>query len=274
MRINQNVAAFNAYRNLTQTNRETNITLERLSSSYRINRASDDAAGLVRSENLRTEVSGTLQALNNAQDGISFIQTSEGALSQAQAILQRVRALAIDAASTASSDGIAQQTETTQLLNEFEAIGQRATFGGIQSFQDFTTQPLVFHIGAGSAPADELLITEDLRLDLAFFDGGSLVGIDVTTDPDAVIVALDSALATMSGLRAVLGANQNRLEQTVSSLQVAQENLSASESRIRDTDMALEMVNLARHQILQQAGTAMLAQANMSPESVVALLNR
>jgi len=274
MRINQNVAAFNAYRNLTQTNRETNITLERLSSSYRINRASDDAAGLVRSENLRTEVSGTLQALNNAQDGISFIQTSEGALSQAQAILQRVRALAIDAASTASSDGIAQQTETTQLLNEFEAIGQRATFGGIQSFQDFTTQPLVFHIGAGSAPADELLITEDLRLDLAFFDGGSLVGIDVTTDPDAAIVALDSALATMSGLRAVLGANQNRLEQTVSSLQVAQENLSASESRIRDTDMALEMVNLARHQILQQAGTAMLAQANMSPESVVALLNR
>jgi len=272
MRINQNVAAFNAYRHMTTTGRELGQTLERLSSSFQINRASDDAAGLVRSENLRTEISSTIQALQNAQDGISFLQTSEGALSEAQSLLQRVRTLALDAASTASSDGAAQQIEVAELLSEFAAMGSRSTFAGISIFQDFTTTPLVFHIGAEAT--DELVINDDLRLDLANFDGGSLAAIDVSADADGAIVALDSAISTMSGLRAALGANQNRLEQSISTLQVAQENLSASESRIRDTDMALEMVNLTRHQVMTQAGTAMLAQANVAPESVIGLLNR
>ena len=247
-------------------------TLERLSSSFQINKASDDAAGLVRSENLRTEISSTIQALHNAQDGISFLQTTEGALSEATDLLQRMRTLAVSAASTASGPGDAQQIEFAELLNEFEAMGQRTTFAGINTFQDFSAQPLVFHIG--TATSDRLEIDDDLRLDITNFDAGGLSGLDLTIDADAALAAVDSGLATLSSKRAGLGANQNRLEQSISSLQVAQENLSASESRIRDTDMALEMTKLSRHQVMSQAGTAMLAQANVTPESVVALLQR
>ena len=270
MRINQNVAAFNAYRHLNTTGAELGQTLERLSSSFKINRASDDAARLVRSEGLRTEISSTIQALHNAQDGISFLQTSEGALSEAQSLLQRMRTLAIDAASTASGNAASQQIELDQLLAEFEAMGTRTTFAGVPAFQDFSAQPLVFHIGTD--PTDALAIDDDLRLDVLNYDGGSLNGLDLLNDADGAIVALDSAIATMSSMRAGLGANQNRLEQAINSLQVAQENLSASESRVRDTDMALEMVNLTRHQVMSEAGTAMLAQANLSPESVIGLL--
>ena len=272
MRINENVAAFNAYRHITKTSAEMGTTMERLSSSFQINKASDDAAGLVRSENLRTEISSTIQALHNAQDGISFLQTTEGALSEATALLQRMRTLAISGASTASGSAEAQQIEFSELLNEFEAMGQRTTFGGIATFQDFTAQPLVFHIGTAST--DRLEIDGDLRLEVATFDGGSLAGLDLTADADAAVAAVDSSLATLTSIRAGLGAKQNRLEQAIGSLRVAQENLSASESQIRDTDMALEMTKLSRHQVMTQAGTAMLAQANIAPESLIGLLGR
>ncbi len=272
MRINQNIPAFNAFRNLTKAGTELGNSMEKLSSGFQINRATDDAAGLVQSENLRSEVSGTIQAIQNAQNGISFIQTAEGALDEGHSLLQRMRVLAVDAASTASSDGAAQNAELQELLAEFDAVGTRSTFAGVGIFQDFSASPLVFHVGTGSGSANELQITEDMRLDTASFAGGALAGLDLTTDADGAISALDTAIEAMSAMRSNLGAGQNRLEQTINNLQVAQENLSASESRIRDTDMALEMVTFTRNQIMTQAGTAMLAQANTTPESVLRLL--
>ena len=273
MRINQNPAAFSAYRNLTANNALADRTLERLSSGQQINRATDDAAGLVRSESLRTQVSSTIQATQNAQDGVSFLQTAEGALGQVQAMLQRMRTLAIDAANTSSTTGEAQQIEVQELLDEIDAVGARSTFGGTKVFQDFTAAPLVFQIGTGSAAGDRLEIADDLRTDVGVFAGGVLSTLDLAGDPDGAITALDTALSEASAMRGSLGAKTARLEHAIDNLLVARENLSASESRIRDADMALEMVTLTSAQILSQSATAMLGQANTTPQAVLELLN-
>lgn len=275
MRINQNVAAFNAYRNLAVTTTQLSKSLEKLSSGFRINRAADDAAGLVKSESLRAEIGGTRQAVQNAQDGISFVQTAEGALNEVHAILQRMRDLAVSAANTATTDGSAQQAEIDQLVAELDAIGQRTTFAGSQVFQDYSSTNLVFHVGPGSGANHQLAIADDLTIDTS---GGAgifsvdLTAVDVTADPEQAIADLDTAIADVSSVRATLGATQNRLEHVIANLNVALENLSASESRIRDADMALEMVSFTRHQIMLQAGTAMLAQANAVPQAVFQLL--
>lgn len=275
MRINQNVAAFNAYRNLAVTTTQLSKSLEKLSSGFRINRAADDAAGLVKSESLRAEIGGTRQAVQNAQDGISFVQTAEGALNEVHAILQRMRDLAVSAANTATTDGSAQQAEIDQLVAELDAIGQRTTFAGSQVFQDYSSTNLVFHVGPGSGTDHQLSIADDLSIDTTGAAGifsVDLTAVDVTTDAEAAIADLDTAIADVSSVRATLGATQNRLEHVIANLNVAVENLTASESRIRDTDMALEMVTFTRHQIMLQAGTAMLAQANAVPQSVFQLL--
>ena len=280
MRINQNIMAFNAYRNIQTTNTQLGKSLEKLSSGYRINRAADDAAGLAKSESLRAEIRGTQQAIRNAQDGVSWVQTAEGALQEVHSILQRMRQLAVDAANTATTGGAEQQAEFNQLVEELDAIGKRTTFAGKAVFSNYDSgsggTALTFHVGAGSGADNKLTVELDLTIDVTgnagIFFNVNLDALDLTTAADAAIGALDLAIDAVSSVRSELGAKQNRLEHTIANLSVAVENLSASESRIRDTDMAEEMVAFTRHQIMAQAGTAMLAQANVVPQSVLRLL--
>ncbi len=267
LRINSNPAAVNAYRNLTSTNVGLGKSLEKLSSGFRINRAADDAAGLVKSESLRAEISGNKAAVRNAQDGISFVQTAEGALNEVHSILQRMRELAVDAANTATTDGVAQQAEVTELLAEIDAIGTRTKFAGQTVFSDADK---VFQIGANAS--DTLTFTTDIALNTADVFGTNVSAVNVDSGASAAIGTIDNAIASVSTVRSQLGATQNRLEHVVNNLNVAVENLTASESRIRDTDMAMEMANFTKHQILSQAGTAMLAQANAVPQNVLSLL--
>jgi flagellin len=272
-RINQNVAAYNAYRNLESSGSGLSKSLEKLSSGFRINRASDDAAGLVKSESLRAEIGGTRQGIENAQDGISYVQTAEGALNEVHSILQRMRDLAVSASNTATTDGTAQQAEITELTNEIDAIGTRTKFAGNSVFADYSSTNLTFQVGASAG--DTLAVATDLGLKADGSSGiltGDLTALDLTSGASAAITAIDTAISDVSTARGTLGATQNRLEHTVNNLSVSVENLSASESRIRDTDMAYEMVNFTRHQIMNQAGTAMLAQANQVPQSVLQLL--
>ena len=274
MRINQNIAAYNSYRNLSATNSQLGKSLEKLSSGFRINRAADDAAGLAKSESLRAEISGSRQAVRNAQDGVSFVQTAEGALNEVHSILQRMRELAVDAANTATTDGVAQQAEVSQLISELTAVGTNSSFAGKTVFSDYSSATLTFHVGAGASQTLE--ITSDLRITVGgsngIFNGHNVGGVDVSSDADGAITVIDDAIGDVSSVRSTLGATQNRLEHTVANLSVAVENLSASESRVRDTDMAAEMVSFTRHQIMVQAGTAMLAQANQVPATVLSLL--
>ena len=272
LRINNNVAALNSYRNLAFTNVQMSKSLEKLSSGFRINRAADDAAGLVKSESLRGEIRGNQTAIKNAQDGVSFVQTAEGALNEVHSILQRMRELAVDAANTATTDGAAQDAEVDELLKEIDSIGSRTTFAGKTVFTDYSSSALTFHVGAGAS--DTLALATDLGLSSADVFGSDLSGVDLTSasGATAAITAIDTAIGNVSDTRSTLGATQNRLEHTINNLNVAVENLTASESRIRDTDMALEMANFTRHQILTSAGTAMLAQANSTPQNVLQLL--
>jgi flagellin len=403
IRINQNVMAMNAYRNLTTTEGQLSRSLERLSSGFRINRAADDAAGLVISEGLRSQVQGLKMATRNAQDGVSVVQTAEGALTETHAILQRMRELAVQAASTGSSDQPsrdAAQVEVVQLKAELDRIANTTKFGEqtlldgsygetqAQAVGDDTALEMTAFVvtagtndtlnidvttaagvttshvvvltaaGAGTSNAIELQnningniladggatlanqlsagvelndngtftvtlnglngssfnvtggnavasfglsnvdatthaptgtggvfqvgsgTSNDDKITIAIGDmtsgatGLALTAVDVSDSTLATsnITAIDAAITEVSTLRGNLGAYQNRFERTISNLSVTTENLSASESRIRDTDMASEMMSFTRAQILQQAGTAMLAQANSVPQSVLQLL--
>jgi flagellin len=394
LRINQNIAAMNAYRNLSVTDGQMSKSLEKLSSGYRINRAADDAAGLSISEGLRAQVGGLKVAVRNAQDGISVVQTAEGALTEVHAILQRMRDLAVQASNGGAQDSKAQEaanTEFGELKKELDRIGSTTkygttallngtpasksgavtttggnlvvttgtndaftlagTFGGVAvseavavaqntytsasayqtamqtaidnalttdgasagsvearvsdvgggvwkvelvssktaSGAGFTiaASPTAagvtagassnnsaysgtFHIGANNDAGDSMNITFDGVNQTAL--GLTSTVVTSTTAAKAAITTLDTAIQTVSTTRAKLGAYQNRFEHTINNLNVAVENLSASESRIRDTDMAQEMVQFTRSQILSQAGTSMLAQANQVPQSVLSLL--
>jgi flagellin len=269
MRINQNVAAFNAYRNLTNTQNQLSSSLEKLSSGFRINRAADDASGLVRSENLRSQIGGLKVAIRNAQDGISVIQTAEGALTETHSILQRMRDLAVQS----SNDGAnsqealnANQEEFAQLRDELTRIAENTQYGDKVLLDGNYSG--VFQLGSDTGQQETVgigdLTAEGLGLDTH--------SINSEADAQLAITALDDAIGDVSSERSKLGAFQNRFESTIRNLSVTVENLSAAESRIRDTDMAEEMVSFTRHQILQQAGTAMLAQANQVPASVLGLL--
>lgn len=367
LRINQNVAAYNAHRNLTMTDNALSKSLERLSSGLRINRSADDAAGLSISEKLRSQVGGLNQASRNAQDGIALIQTAEGALSESHAMLQRMRTLAVQAANgtLATEDLAAIQLEISQLSSEVDRIATSTEYNGMVLLTgtlgasignlgtglavdagisgintvgaavgvgysievvangadwDVTvtapggTNQTVTSITAPSGFDTKTVRFGDVGIEIVFnsamsgiaadntFDVtavglvlqvGANVGqtinvaidnmrstalgvdaLDVTTTAgaNAAITALDLAVAGVSDTRATLGAAQNRLEHTIANLGVAAENLSASESRIRDVDMAAEMVSFTRNQIMVQAGTAMLAQANAVPQTVLQLL--
>ncbi len=296
MRVNANIAALNASRNLSVTNNMLGKSLEKLSSGYRINRAADDASGLAISENLRSEIRGNQQASRNAQDGISFLQTAEGAMTEMESMLQRMRQLAVQAANS-TGDGSAEQAEISSLVTEIKSISTRTKFNGTAIF-DAATATKTFQIGNNNG--DTLAIGIDLTVDTtAFLDGGlnlyqladgtdvtldtalagytasDLEAIDVTTaggGASAALDALDMAIKGTSAVRGALGSLQNRLESTVANLGVAVENLTASESRIRDVDMANEMVTYTRNSILSQAGVAMLAQANQIPQGILGLL--
>ncbi|MFN8034903.1 MAG: flagellin [Acidimicrobiia bacterium] len=390
LRINQNISAFAAYRNLSVTHDQMAGSLEKLSSGFRINRAADDAAGLVISENLRAQVGGLQQATRNAQDGINVVQTAEGALNEVQAILQRMRDLAVQSANTGSNDTTARnaaQSEVTSLAAELDRIAASTKFGN-QSLLDGTygtsyaksgtnldltsglvvqagtndsfkvtigsttvtatvaagtystpsslqaalSQALkaalsgggfdsnlvsvsapnpgnnnvtnvkfqssgaftmvagtkdilaslnvatgaaassgsggVFQVGANNVNTDQISVTISAVTASAL----SVNSLDMVNSASAAITTVDSALASISSTRADLGAKQNRFQHTINNLNVAVQNLSASESQIRDTDMAAEMVHFTRDQILVQAGTAMLAQANAAPQTVLKLL--
>jgi len=271
LRVNQNIAAFNSYRNLSITDGQMSKSLEKLSSGFRINRAADDAAGLAISEGLRSQVGGLKVAVRNAQDGVSVVQTAEGALTETHSILQRMRDLAVQAANDGSLDTNAKaaaDSEYQELSKELDDISNKTSFNGVKLLDgSFTGKS--FQVGANAN--DTLTVNLATASDAATLL--TTVG-DLTTAANATtaISAVDSAIATVSSTRAALGASQNRLEHKINNLNVAVENLSASESRIRDTDMALEMVSFTRSQILSQAGTAMLAQANQAPQNVLQLL--
>lgn len=372
LRINQNMAAMNAYRNLAVTDGQMSKQLEKLSSGFRINRAADDAAGLAISEGLRSQTGGLKVAVRNAQDGISVVQTAEGALSESHSILQRMRDLAVQSSNDTNdaTSRTAINEESQALKSELTRIAEKTTFNNISlldgSFKGkdiqvgyaandtikvdvvsagasaakntyangaasstavaatFTTGGVTTTTAALTVSSDANTIATNLNADTAFKAnytaavngtggleitsknpaltgtttvGGGLSGtntavaagagsagfsaadlglasIDLTSKAGAqsAITSLDTAITSVSTSRAKLGALQNRFEHTINSLNVATENLTASESRIRDTDMAQEMVSFTRAQILSQAGTSMLAQANQAPQSVLSLL--
>ncbi len=274
MRINTNVYAINAQRNLSSTGVSMSKAFERLSSGLRLNRAADDAAGLAISEKLTAQVQGLAQASRNAQDGISLVQTAEGGLNEQHAILQRMRELVIQAgtATVTSSDKTQIQAEITALQSELTRIGTVTDFNGTKLL-DGTLSASVL-VGANGASAEGITIqlsTGHTATGLAV----SSTQVDVTSSSlstSAMVGSIDAAISTVSTSRSTLGALQNRLEHTVKSLGVAVENLSASRSRIRDADIADETSRLVTTQILMQAGTAVLSQANQSSQAVLGLL--
>jgi len=274
LRINQNIAAQNAYRNLSVTDGQMSKSLEKLSSGFRINRAADDAAGLSISEGLRSQVGGLKVAVRNAQDGISVVQTAEGALTEVHSILQRMRDLSVQAASGGSNDTDAQgasNTEFQELNKELDRISNTTKFG---------TQALLNGSYSGDFQVDWKDTTSTGgKFTVAITQGVSSTALSLnsvsiadTAGAVAAIDALDTAIKSVSTTRATLGAYQNRLEHTINNLNVSVENLSASESRIRDADMAQEMMSFTRSQILSQAGTSMLSQANQGSQGVLSLL--
>jgi flagellin len=260
LRINNNIEAFNAHRQLTATSANVQKSMERLSSGSRINRAADDAAGLAISEKLRGQIRGLSQAQRNAQDAVSLVQTAEGSLNEVHSMLQRVRELAVQykAGTLSTSDKAAITAEAQQLMSEIDRIGNGAEFNGTKLLS--AAASITFQVGANDNDSSISVDTKALA---------SLVsGVTVTGG----ISLIDKAIEDVSSLRGTFGAVQNRLEHTLGNLATYQENLMASESRIRDVDMAAEMVNFSKNQILQQAGTSMLAQANQAPQGVLSLL--
>jgi flagellin len=267
LRIQNNVEAFNAHRNLSWTEGNLATSMERLSSGYRINRAADDAAGLAISERLRGQINGLDQAQRNAQDAVSLVQTAEGSLTEVHAMLQRVRELAVQYknGSLSSADRTAIQSEVNQLASEIERIGKSAEFNGIKLLN--SAQTISFQVGAKDG---DTITVSTISLGGSSGVGSAYFALTSTGSND--ISQIDAAIDNVSAQRAQFGAVQNRLEHTMQDAAIYEENLTASESRIRDVDMAAEMVQFTKLQILQQAGTSMLAQANQSSQGVLALL--
>lgn len=271
MVINTNVGAINANRNLSFNSTEMSKSMEKLSSGFRINRAADDAAGLAISEKMRFQINGYNQAIRNAQDGISLLQTGEGALTEVHSMLQRINTLANQAATGtyANADRTKLQQEVTQLTGQITSIAKNLNFNGVKLL-DGSVTGVKFQVGVAG--------TETLSAHLTGMTAGDLgitiaaLSIGTQTDAAKAISTISKAIGFVSTQRATFGAVQNRLEHVINNLGVTAENLSAAESRIRDTDMAKEMTTFTKNQILVQAGTAMLAQANSVPQSVLKLL--
>jgi flagellin len=268
LRINTNIESFNAHRQLERTQSELSSSIEKLSSGLRINHASDDAAGLAVSEKLRVGILALQQANRNTQDGVSLVQTAEGALNEVHSIIQRVRELAVQYASggLSASDRNAIDSEVGQLSAEVGRIAGATTFNGINLLA--SSAVITFQVGGVAG--------ESITMSAIGMYTGSPPVIDPAifsfTATSFDITLVDAAISSVSAARSTLGAIQNRLEHTIANLSVYEENMQASESRIRDVDVAQEMANFTRLQILSQSGVAMLAQANQAPQSVLQLL--
>jgi flagellin len=282
LRIQNNVEAFNAHRQLQGTAAKAAKAMEKLSSGYRINRAADDAAGLAISEKMRSQIGGLDQAQRNAQDGVSLVQTGEGALNEVHSMLQRVRDLKVQYSNGTidAADKKAISAEVQQLGKEISDITKNTEFNGIKLLSG--GGDVVLQVGAASADTITLTATEMSGAIGASGTGGLSEITDVgsagtvaaadTAFSGISIDTIDAAIQNVSTARSTFGAIQNRLEHRLNNLATYQENLVASESRIRDVDMASEMVNFTKLNILQQAGTSMLAQANQAPQNVLSLL--
>ncbi len=283
MRINQNISAMNTYSRLTAANNAKSSSLAKLSSGLRINKAGDDAAGLTISEKMRGQIGGLNQAIRNAQDGISLIQTAEGALNETHSILNRMRDLAVQAANDTNTrdDRVAIQGELNQLLEEVDRIAKNTEFN-TKTLLDGNFSGKI-QIGANK---DQSLTIKISNMSTANTNGLKLSGLKVAepiastasggllkqSGANTAISTIDSAIKLVSEERSKLGAYQNRLEHTINNLTTTSENLTAAESRIRDVDMAEEMMKFTKNNILSQAATSMLAQANQMPQQVLQLL--
>ena len=309
MRIQHNITALNAHRNLTNNNSAVGKSLEKLSSGYRINRAGDDAAGLAISEKMRAQITGLETAQKNANDGISLVQTAEGALTEVHSMLNRMVELSTQAANGTYSTANRQemQKEINRLNDEIDRISETANFNGTKLFSGFaaggTTQKITLHVGDSHETANQLKVTfqkmnsESLGLhktDSKTFvktigttvggktynasgtgaDAGVISKIDLTKADSArhAISVAQAAIDMVSSMRSDFGAMQNRLDHTINNLSVQTENITAAESRIRDVDMAKEMMAYTKNNILVQSAQAMLAQANQVPQGVLQLL--
>jgi flagellin len=270
MIINHNIASLNTYRQLSSNTFATSKSLEKLSSGQRINRAGDDAAGLAISEKMRGQIRGLDQASTNASDGISLIQTAEGALSETHSILQRMRELAVQAGNdtNTTSDRTQISTEISQLQSEIDRIATTTQFntkdlltGGFSgTLQIGANSGQVLNFSIGTMSSAGLTIT------------GTYLDVTTNAAVSTSLVSLDTAISTVSTERSKLGALQNRLEHTINNLGTSSENLTAAESRVRDVNMAKEMMAFTKNNILTQAATSMLAQANQQPQTVLKLL--
>jgi len=285
MVINHNMSAMFAQRSQGIQDLKAQKSMEKLSSGEKINRAGDDASGLAVSEKMRAQIRGLNQASTNAQNGISFIQTTEGFLQETTDIVQRIRELAVQSSNGiySSEDRMQIQVEVSSLIAEVDRIASTAQFNGMNMLTGRFAQPtgenvvtgsMWFHIGANMDQRSQVFIGTMSAMALGLRNVGdeSIMSLATPDEANQAIGTLDEALKKINKQRADLGAYQNRLEKTVTGLNIGAENLQASESRIRDTDMAAEMVEFTKDQVLSQAGTAMLAQANQSSQNVLSLL--
>ncbi len=273
MTINTNVMSLNAQRNLSKSSNALGQAMERLSSGLRVNSAKDDAAGMAIATKMETQIKGNTVAIRNANDGISMAQTAEGAINSVTDMMQRMRELAVEASNATNSDDLAE------LDSEFQALGDEigrvltsTEFNGVAVLAGGASTGLDFQIGANNATDNTITVTIDnlsTNGDVTAVTGG-----DVTSRANALtaITNIDTAIDTINENRSTLGSVQNRFSYTVSNLEVAVENTSAAKGRIVDADFAAETGNLSKAQILQQAGTAMLSQANSAPQQVLSLL--
>ncbi|MBB6732255.1 flagellin [Cohnella zeiphila] len=264
MIINHNLNAMNAHRNLVFNNTQQGKSSEKLSSGYRINRAADDAAGLSISEKMRAQIKSLDQAQRNAQDGVSLVQTAEGAMSEVSDMLGRMKELATQASNGTynASDLDAMNKEYSALKNAITSIATNTKFNGITLLNN--TNKIT--IQTGDTASNTVTVTMQNISSLTLGDLSS------STNASSALSSIDTAIGTVNKARSALGASQNQLEHTYNNIGTTSENLQSAESRIRDTDMASEMMNYTKFNILQQASTAMLAQANQAPQGVLQLL--
>ena len=285
MVINHNMSAMFAQRSQGIQDLAQQKSMEKLSSGMRINRAGDDASGLAVSEKMRSQIRGLNQASTNAQNGISFIQTTEGYLQETTDIVQRIRELAVQSSNGiySAEDRMQIQVEVSSLIAEVDRIASAAQFNGMNMLtgrfarptgENVVTASMWFHIGANMDQRTQVYIGTMSAMALGLRNVGdeSIMTLETPDEANRAIGTLDEAIKKINKQRADLGAYQNRLEKTITGLDIGAENLQASESRIRDTNMAKEMVEFTRDQVLSQAGTAMLAQANQQSQNVLSLL--
>ncbi len=279
MRINHNMSAIFANRQMQNVAARLDKSIEKLASGEMINRAGDDASGLAVSEKMRTQIHGLIQAEKNAQNGISFIQVAEGSFQQLNDIMQRVRSLAVQSANGiySNSDRMQIQVEVSQLIDEIDRISTSAEFNRLKMLtgafaKNSKTASMFFHVGANSNQRIRVFIGTINSRALNLMENNRKRSISTAGQANSMIGHVDGALEKLNRQRADLGAYYNRLENTITSLALNYENMMAADSRIRDVDMAAEMVNFTKDEILVQTGVAMLAQANFKPKLIMKLL--